>query len=180
MISRAVRAAVATGENLTGLEQFRPLIQAGAVDVLQTGSVWGITHFLRVAALAHAFDLPVSPVGYNANPLAHAAASIPNHLAIEVQDLTFLVGLTVDQEIVDGSLLLGDSPGWGTTSTRRRSPLADSMNWWCGRSARTPGPGRQAAAGPRAAPLRVHVERRRPDPGWPCPSALTPTTTSGT
>jgi L-alanine-DL-glutamate epimerase-like enolase superfamily enzyme len=113
MITRAVRAAVATGENLTGLEQFRPLIQAGAVDVVQTGSVWGITHFLRVAALAHAFDLPVSPVGYNANPLAQAAASVPNHLALEVQDLDAPVGLHVDHELVDGCVVLGHEPGLG-------------------------------------------------------------------
>jgi L-alanine-DL-glutamate epimerase-like enolase superfamily enzyme len=115
LISRAVRAAVATGENLTGLEQFRPLIQAGAVDVVQTGSMWGVTHFLRVSALAHAFDLLVSPVAYNCNPLAHAAAAVPNHIATEVQDLTMPVGITVDQEFVDGAIVLGDQPGLGVT-----------------------------------------------------------------
>ena len=31
----AVRAAVATGENLTGVDQFRPLFDAGAPDVVQ-------------------------------------------------------------------------------------------------------------------------------------------------
>jgi L-alanine-DL-glutamate epimerase-like enolase superfamily enzyme len=110
-----VRAAVATGENLTGLEQFRPLVQAGAVDVVQTGSMWGVTHFLRVSALAHAFDLLVSPVAYNGNPLAHAAGAVPNHIATEIQDLTAPVGITVDQEFVDGSIVLGDQPGLGLT-----------------------------------------------------------------
>jgi L-alanine-DL-glutamate epimerase-like enolase superfamily enzyme len=130
MITRAVRAAVATGENLTGLEQFRPLIQAGAVDVLQTGSVWGITHFLRVAAVAHAFDLPVSPVAYNANPLAHAAASIPNHLATEVQDLSFPVGIEVDQEFEDGSIVLGDAPGLGLVVDEAAiAALAEDADW---------------------------------------------------
>ena len=113
MVTRAVDAAVATGENLTGLEQFRALLQRGAVDVVQTGSVWGITHFLRVATLAHAFDLPVSPVGYDANPLAHAAASVPNHLATEVQDLALPLGLTADQELVDGNIVLGEALGLG-------------------------------------------------------------------
>lgn len=112
-VVRAVDAAVATGENLTGLEQFRPLIQHGAVDIVQTGSVWGISHFLRVAALAHAFDLPVSPVAYNANPLAHAAAVVPNHLALEVQDLGFPVGISADQDYDDGHLVLGERPGLG-------------------------------------------------------------------
>lgn len=113
LVSQSVSAAVATGENLTGLEQFRPLIRANAVDIVQTGSIWGITHFLRVATLAHAFDLPVSPVGYYANPVAHAAAAVPNHLATEVQDLAFPLGLTVDQVFADGNLVLGDLPGLG-------------------------------------------------------------------
>ncbi|MCL2891183.1 enolase C-terminal domain-like protein, partial [Brenneria tiliae] len=63
-IRQQVRCAVATGENLTGLEQFLPLLKENAVDVLQAGMCWGITHFLRVANLAQAFSLPVSPVGY--------------------------------------------------------------------------------------------------------------------
>src|SRR5688572_4097487 len=33
-VSRGVRTAVASGENLTGLEQFRPLIAAGGVDIV--------------------------------------------------------------------------------------------------------------------------------------------------
>ncbi len=130
MIGRAVRAAIATGENLTGLEQFRPLIQAGAVDVVQTGSVWGITHFLRVAMLAHAFDLLVSPVGYNANPLAHAAAAVPNHIATEVQDLAAPVGITVDQEVMEGSIVLGDRPGLGLTVDEAGiAALTESADW---------------------------------------------------
>jgi L-alanine-DL-glutamate epimerase-like enolase superfamily enzyme len=130
LISRAVRAAVATGENLTGLEQFRPLVQAGAVDVVQTGSMWGVTHFLRVSALAHAFDLLVSPVGYNCNPLAHAAAAVPNHIATEVQDLAAPVGITVDQEFTDGSIVLGDQPGLGLTVDETAiAALVEPADW---------------------------------------------------
>ncbi|MEU9202828.1 mandelate racemase/muconate lactonizing enzyme family protein [Streptomyces sp. NPDC048332] len=114
-VGRAARTAVATGENLTGLEQFRPLLAEDAVQVVQTGSVWGITHFLRVATLAHGQDLPVSPVGYETNPLAHAAAATPNHLVTEVQDTSAPVGLTVDQEIADGGIVLGDRAGLGIT-----------------------------------------------------------------
>jgi L-alanine-DL-glutamate epimerase-like enolase superfamily enzyme len=108
-----VRTAIATGENLTGLEQYRPLLDANAVDIVQVGNVWGITHFLRVATLAHARDLPVSPVAYNANPVAHAAAAVPNLLTCEVQDLHFPVGLDVDQYFDDGGIVLGDRPGLG-------------------------------------------------------------------
>jgi L-alanine-DL-glutamate epimerase-like enolase superfamily enzyme len=112
-VRQHVRAAVATGENLTGLEQIRPLLDAGALDIVQVGNVWGITHFLRMAAVAHSHDLPVSPVTYHANPVAHAAAAIPNHLAFEVQHLSAPIGLEIDQEIMDGGIVLGDQPGIG-------------------------------------------------------------------
>jgi L-alanine-DL-glutamate epimerase-like enolase superfamily enzyme len=114
-VGRGIRAAVATGENLTGLEQFRPLLAADAVDVVQTASVWGVTHFLRVAALAHAHDLPVSPVGTTPAGLVHAAAAVPNHIVSELQDLQPPLGLTVDHDIEDGAFVLGDSAGLGIT-----------------------------------------------------------------
>ncbi|WP_424707794.1 mandelate racemase/muconate lactonizing enzyme family protein [Microbacterium sp. SLBN-111] len=77
-LSRSIRAAVATGENLSGLEQFRPIMDAGGVDVVQVGCTWGVTHFLRVAILAHGRDLPISPVGVTANQaVAHAALAVP-------------------------------------------------------------------------------------------------------
>ncbi|TWD81722.1 L-alanine-DL-glutamate epimerase-like enolase superfamily enzyme [Kribbella amoyensis] len=130
LVTRSVKAAVATGENLTGLEQFRPLVQANAVDVVQTGSVWGITHFLRVAALAHAFDLPVSPVAYSANPLGHAAASVPNHLSIELQDFGHPIGISADQVIADGHLVLGSAPGLGLTLDEAAiADLGDAADW---------------------------------------------------
>jgi hypothetical protein len=66
-----------------------------------------------VAAVAHSRDLPVSPVAYHANPVAHAAAAVPNHLAFEVQGVTSPIGLHVDQEYQDGGIVLGDEPGIG-------------------------------------------------------------------
>jgi L-alanine-DL-glutamate epimerase-like enolase superfamily enzyme len=114
-VSRGVRASVATGENLTGLEQFRPLLAAGAVDIVQTAAVWGITHFLRVSALAHAHDLPVSPIGTTPVGLLHAATSVPNHLASELQDLQPPVGVSADLSVEGGAFILGDSPGLGIT-----------------------------------------------------------------
>ncbi|WP_244630828.1 mandelate racemase/muconate lactonizing enzyme family protein [Microbacterium sp. CFBP 8801] len=129
-VSQAVRASVATGENLTGLDQYRSLFDSGAVDVVQTGSVWGVTHFLRVAVLAHGHDLPMSAVSYNTNPLAHAAAAIPNNLCIEVQDLGSPVGITVDQEIADGGIVLGDAPGSGVVIDEAAIRQAKGANGW--------------------------------------------------
>ncbi|MEV4459107.1 mandelate racemase/muconate lactonizing enzyme family protein [Microbispora sp. NPDC049633] len=114
-VGRGVRASVATGENLTGLEQFRPLLAAGAVDIVQTAAVWGVSHFLRVAALAHAHDLPVSPIGNTPVGLLHAATSVPNHMASELQDLHPPIGVSLDLYVEDGAFILGDSPGLGIT-----------------------------------------------------------------
>ena len=115
VVGRGIRASVATGENLTGLEQFRPLLAAGAVDIVQTAAVWGVTHFLRAATLAHAHDLPVSPIGTTPIGLLHAATSVPNHIASELQDLRPPIGVTLDLTIQDGVFVLGDTPGLGVT-----------------------------------------------------------------
>jgi L-alanine-DL-glutamate epimerase-like enolase superfamily enzyme len=128
VVGRGIRASVASGENLTGLEQYRPLLAAGAVDIVQTAAGWGVTHFLRVAALAHAHDLPVSSVGTTPVALLHAATSVPNHIAAELQDLRPPIGLSVDLEVEDGAFVLGDSAGLGvqvdeemvTVGSRRR------------------------------------------------------------
>ena len=113
-LSTAIRAAVATGENLTGIDQFRPFFDLGAMDIVQAGAVWGVTHLHRLALAAAAHDLPVSPVGYNANPaVAAVMTAVPNHLTTEVQDVRFADGLDVDQEIQDGGIVLGDRPGNG-------------------------------------------------------------------
>ncbi|MDX3239468.1 mandelate racemase/muconate lactonizing enzyme family protein [Streptomyces sp. ME03-5709C] len=138
-----LRAGIASGENLTGLEQYRPLLDAKAVDIVQVGNVWGITHFLRVATLAHAHDLPVSPVAYNANPVAHAAAAVPNLLTCEVQDLVFPVGLDVDQQFDDGGIVLGDRPGIGIVVDESRMSPAGAA------------PPRPAATGPHIRPGRA-------------------------
>ena len=111
-VRRSVDAGVATGENLTGLEQYRPLLAADAVDVVQFNGSWGITHALRVSTVAHAQDLPVSPVGLT-SVTAAAATAMPNHLTSEVQDLGQPLGVTLDQRIEDGGIVLGDEPGAG-------------------------------------------------------------------
>lgn len=143
-LSAQVRASVATGENLTGLEQFRALLAQGAADILQTGAVWGITHFLRVAGAALAHDVPVSPVGLTANPaVAHAAAATPNHLSAEVQDLGAPFGVTVDQEYDGGGIVLGDHIGAGITIDETLIRTEDAHGNW------------REAAGPHVRPSRA-------------------------
>lgn len=151
-IARSVKTAVATGENLTGLEQYLPLLDARAVDIVQTGSVWGITHFNRVAMAAHARGLPVSPVAYNANPVAHAAAAVPNMIGIEVQDFGFPTGFDVDQQIADGGIILGDRPGLGIEIDEAAIARSVAGNGWSSLG----GPHRR----PRNAGLRLVPESR--------------------
>ena len=113
-VRAGVRAAVATGENLSGLEQYLPLIRADAVDVLQTSMICGVTHFLRLAAAAHLHNLPVSLVSHRGNLVAHAANAVPNHLACEIKELEGQpLGVTLDQVVENGGLRLGDLPGHG-------------------------------------------------------------------
>ena len=149
-VGRGIRASVATGENLTGLEQFRPLLAAGAVDVVQTAAVWGVTHFLRVASLAHAHDLPVSPVGTTPLGLLHAATAVPNHIASELQDLVPPAGLRLDLTVEDGVFVLGDTPGLGITVDEAAIPALDRQDG-------------ASASGPHVRPARAG-RRLVPDP----------------
>ena len=142
-VGRSVRASIAGGENLTGLEQFRPLIAAGALDVVQTSAVFGVTHFLRVAVLAHAHDLPVSPIGTTPMCLLHAATSVPNHIASELQDLTPPLGLTVDVTVEDGQFVLGDEPGIGIRIDEAAIAASTSQ------------PGRTSPRGPHVRPANA-------------------------
>lgn len=109
-----ISPAIATGENLTGLEQYRQLFDAQAVDIVQSSAVWGVSHALRVAIAAHARDLPVSPIGMTSNhAVFHVAPALPNHLLTEVTTLRAPAGVHLDFEVSDGGIVLGDAPGNG-------------------------------------------------------------------
>lgn len=113
-VSQSVRAAVATGENLDEISEFTPLISNEAVDVVQVGSgTSGITGAMAVAHLAHAFDLPVAVMNCPANYMAHLAAALPNHMAMEVVDAGRDVLIRTDTAIEDGWIVLGETPGLG-------------------------------------------------------------------
>lgn len=113
-VSRAVRAAVATGENLDDVGDFMPLVHHEAVDIVQVGSgTSGISGALLVADLAYAFELPVAMMNCPGNFMAHLAAALPNHLMMEVVAAGREVCFTVDTRIEDGYIVLGDSPGLG-------------------------------------------------------------------
>jgi L-alanine-DL-glutamate epimerase-like enolase superfamily enzyme len=113
-VSDAVRAPVATGENLSAAAEFVPLIAAGAVDVVQiAASTNGITGALQTAELAYANDLPVSMMNCPGRFMAHLAAALPNHTLMEVFDAGREAMLHEQPQVADGQIVLGDRPGSG-------------------------------------------------------------------
>jgi L-alanine-DL-glutamate epimerase-like enolase superfamily enzyme len=116
-VSRSIRAAVATGENLKDISQFVPLLTHEAVDVVQVNpNMAGITACLRIADLAFAFDRPVALMNSAGRYGAHLAAALPHHTMMEVLDVgRDAVFSRYDSVIEDGWIVLGDAPGSGIT-----------------------------------------------------------------
>ena len=113
-VSESVRAAVATGENLTDISEFMALIANEAVDIVQVGSgTSGITGALMVAEMAYGFELPVSLMNCPANYMAHLAAALPNHIMMEVLDAGVDQGMIHHHTVQDGYVVLSDDPGIG-------------------------------------------------------------------
>jgi len=120
-VSRAVRTAVATGENLTAPPQYVPLLLNASADVIQVGvATTGITGSLRIAEMADAFGLPVALVNCPGRYAAHIATVLPNHLMMEVIDVGRGAVFTTDHTIEDGEIVLGESPGIGLTFDEER------------------------------------------------------------
>lgn len=73
----------------------------------------GITGAMQVAHMAHAFELTIATINCPANFMAHLAAALPNHLAMEVVDPGREPCCTFNSHIEDGWIQLGDRPGLG-------------------------------------------------------------------
>jgi L-alanine-DL-glutamate epimerase-like enolase superfamily enzyme len=113
-VSRAVRTAVATGENLTAVGQFVPLLLHEAADVVQVAvQGTGVTGALRVFDMADAFGLPVALVNSPARYAAQVGAVLSDHLAMEVIDPGPDIVLAADDRLEGGAIVLGEAPGLG-------------------------------------------------------------------
>ena len=120
-VSRGVRAAVATGENLTSTGQFAALIQSEAVDVVQIHvQATGITAGLQIAEMSDAFALPIALVNCPGRYAAHLAAVVPNHLMMEVLDAGRDAVFDSDHRLEGGEIVLADAPGLGITFDEER------------------------------------------------------------
>lgn len=125
MVARQLITPVAGYETESALTGFRELIVRRAVDIVQPDVIWsgGITESRKIAALAHAFRLPVIPHVFSSavSSIAnmHFIASIPNGSWLEwdqnpnaLRSELFEEPLTLDAE---GRVRLPDRPGLGVT-----------------------------------------------------------------
>lgn len=120
LVYRKVRVPLATGERLYTRHGFRPLLEAGACDILQpdVSHAGGILECRKIAAMGEAYYLgfaPHSPLG----PVALAAcvqvdAATPNFLIQEHTAASLGEGLLKEPlRITDGYLELPTGPGLG-------------------------------------------------------------------
>jgi L-alanine-DL-glutamate epimerase-like enolase superfamily enzyme len=90
-LKRAIKTPIALGESLYSKYQFLDYLRADAVDVVQAdvAFVGGITEWLKIAHLAHAFGRPVAP---------HFMMELSLHLLCGIQNSFML------EDVVGGSL----------------------------------------------------------------------------
>jgi L-alanine-DL-glutamate epimerase-like enolase superfamily enzyme len=120
-VSRAVKSAIATGENLTAATQFVPLLREGSADVIQVAvQGTGISGALRIFDMADAFGLPVALVNSPGRYAAHVGAVLSNHLAMEVIDPPPDVVFDSDDRLEEGFIVLGEGHGLGITFDEER------------------------------------------------------------
>ena len=83
-VAKATSMPVATGEHEYTKFGFKELIARGGADIVQpdVGRVGGVTEWLKVASLAHAFNLPIAPHAVQVVHL-HLACAIPNLKVVE-------------------------------------------------------------------------------------------------
>jgi L-alanine-DL-glutamate epimerase-like enolase superfamily enzyme len=118
----SVPVPIAAGENDFGVQGFRELVRASAIDIAQPDCVraGGITECLRIGRIAADAGLGIGThtwsdaVGIVAN--AHLVAALPNGLTVEVDQTgnPFVDDLLAEPlDIRDGRLRLGSAPGLG-------------------------------------------------------------------
>jgi galactonate dehydratase len=124
-ITESTRTPICAGENHYLAQGFRPLLEAGAVDIVMPDlqKAGGLGEGQRIANLANLYYVPFAPhmvASYlGAMASAHACASVPNFLILEWQiyfhrDPMWKEIVSFDGPmVVDGFLPLSEKPGIG-------------------------------------------------------------------
>ena len=112
-VTAALKTPVAGGEYVWGIVPFRHMIEARSVDIVMIDVLraGGITPFMKIAAMAEAFNLPVVS---HVMPelLVHLIAACPNGLTVEYMPWT--LALFEETPLLEkGQLVLPNKPGLG-------------------------------------------------------------------
>jgi L-talarate/galactarate dehydratase len=112
-VTAALKTPVAGGEYLWGIVPFRHMIEARSVDIVMVdiARVGGPTQWMKVAAMAEAFNLPiVSHV--MPEVLCHMVAACPNGLTVEY--MPWMLALYEETPAIEnGEIVLPTKPGLG-------------------------------------------------------------------
>ena len=104
---------IAAGEHLFGLDPFQKTFEAGAVDIaiMDLARVGGITTWMKIAALAEAWGIPVAG---HVIPEAHVhlLAAAPTGYLVEYMPRSGPI-LNSELRLEDGYLVAPDAPGLG-------------------------------------------------------------------
>jgi L-alanine-DL-glutamate epimerase-like enolase superfamily enzyme len=112
-VNAALSTPIAGGEYVWGITPFRHMIEARSVDIvmIDLARVGGVTPWLKVAAMAEAFNLPVVSHVIPEFHL-HLIAAVPNGLTVEY--MPWMLKLFEETpRIEQGQLVLPDKPGFG-------------------------------------------------------------------
>ena len=117
-VADALITPLAGGECLYGITPFRHMIEAHSVDIIMIdlNRVGGIANWMKVAAMAEAFNLPV--VSHLFPEIhVHLVSAIPNGLTVEYMPWSFRLFEEVPVP-VKGELLVPTKPGLGLEFSR--------------------------------------------------------------
>lgn len=112
-LSPMIGTRIATGQTMTTRHEIHPLLEARAVDVVQTdvGRVGGVTEWWRIAHLAEAAGATLAPHFLAELHVSLVAAS---PVGAWVENTPWLSALLVDApRIENGELVIPDGPGHG-------------------------------------------------------------------
>ncbi|MGZ8520337.1 MAG: mandelate racemase/muconate lactonizing enzyme family protein [Candidatus Binatia bacterium] len=117
-VADALATPLASGECLYGITPFRHTIEAHAADIIMIDliRVGGISNWMKVAAMAEAFNLPV--VSHLFPEIhVHLISAIPNGLTVEYMPWSFRLWQEVPAPI-KGELVVPTQPGLGLEFSR--------------------------------------------------------------
>ena len=112
-VTQALRTPIAGGEYVYGIQPFRQMLEARSIDIVMVDVVrsCGISGWMKIAAMAEAFNLPI--VSHLVPEiLMHCVAAVPNGLTVEYMPWSHHMYEEV-QWPKDGMLTLPSAPGLG-------------------------------------------------------------------